>query len=207
MKINAFKLILTAILAVFLVSCNNDENEELQDNKKYTLASIQWKLAEGDGLEIVEKQIPKEVFRNDGNLPMPVVIKPIEKIEETSYFECDDMEFLNKWGGEDLFVSVPSEFSLLSDSYGYFAGGVQAPLYAGEKVRLKPTIHMQDSTNLPPNTEFSYEATVNMKKITATFSARFVTEDGGYDSFEVTGKWIGILFNNISERGVYNDIK
>lgn len=45
-----------------------------------------------------------------------------------------------------------------------------------------------------------------MKKITATYNARFV-EKGGIDSYETKGKWEGVFIFGSNEHYVVNEIK
>lgn len=187
------------------VSCSKDEI--LKNDKTYKLGSIMWKLDEGNGQEIIEQELPEEVFYNTGNTTKTIYITPLEKIKETSCFQSENIETLNKWAGRNVFVSVPSEFSLLSSEYKYFAGGVKAPLFAGEEVKLQPTTEMTEHSDLQPNIRMTYKATVYLKKITATYTARFVEDGEGFDSFEIKGKWTGLFFNNVTENITYNDIK
>jgi hypothetical protein len=190
------------------ISCSKDNKDEIVKNDKtYKLGSIMWKLDEGNGQEIIEQELPEEVFSNNGNTTKTIYITPLEKIEETSCFQSENTETLNKWAGRNILVSVPSEFSLLSSEYKYFAGGVKAPLFAGEKVKLQPTTEMTEHSDLQPNIKMTYKATVYLKKITATYTVRFVEDGKGFDSFEVTGKWTGLFFYNIKENITFNDIK
>ncbi len=189
------------------VSCSkSDKDENLQDNKTYKLSSIMWKLDEGNGQEIVEQEIPEQIFYNTGNIIKPIDIASLENIEETSFFQSENKEILNKWAGKDVLVPVPSEFSLLSSEYKYFTGGVEAPLLAGEGVKLQST-KVSGRADLQPNTKMTYKATVYLKKITATYTARFVENGNGSDFFEVKGTWTGVFFSKIEENVTYDDIK
>jgi len=207
----AFLFLLTGCF----ISCSSD-NDNIDDMveapKDYKLVSIMWKMdvESGDGLEIISQKIPTKIYSNNGNTEIPVEIKPLDEIEQTSYFGCEnkDIDFLSKWReANNLQVSVPSEPSLLSDRYSYIVGGNETIIDFMKKSDVEKTTEITDATKLPPNTKMTYDATIYLKKITATYCMEFATEDNPYNSIKVVGKWTGTFFNNIESRTVYDYIK
>lgn len=199
--------VLCLFVASFVSCSSNDDPEVPEIEKNYKLVSVMWRLEEGDGIEIVEKKLPEKVFSNKTGTNVTVSIDPSDQFDETSYFQCDDTLRLNKGAGENVLVSVPTEYSLLSSEYSYFQGGVSAPLLAGTEKKVESALSFLHETEVASNVKLTYNATVYLRKITATFLARFVSDDGMSDEYEIKGKWSGCFFNNIEEAIVYDDIK
>ncbi|MGV8091208.1 MAG: hypothetical protein AB2L24_05010 [Mangrovibacterium sp.] len=203
-RTNLFTILFLSLCFVFIVSCSDDD--ELVENKAYELKEISWTLKDGDGQEIIEKQLPEQVFRNEGNTRMPVSINPLEGLEGTSRFYSDDAKTFTELNGTDVLVSVPSEVELLSFSgCKYFVGGVKVPFILDE-ASFPFSTEIEVSAELTPYTEMRYGATVYLKKITATYYARFGEKDG-MDSYDIEGKWTGIFFHTIESFTLYDDIK
>jgi len=190
--------------SAFVISCSKDD--EIAENKTYELKEISWTLKDGDGQEIIEKKLPEQVFRNDGNSAMPISIKPLEGLKGTSQFFNGDIQLFSKLNGNEVDVSIPSLVELLSSSgSGYVVGGIKVP-FRLEESSFPFSTDIKETTELPPHTELHYSATVYLKKITATYSAR-IGEKEGFDSYETAGKWTGVFFYTINEASVLNDIK
>ena len=206
MKTNRSHVILLLLIVICFISCSK-ENEEIEATKTYQFSSLQWRLEEGDGQEIIAVQVPEQTYVNEGSTPVKVKIDRLKDINFSSFFKTDQMETLNKWAGTDVEVSIPSEFSLLSSQYRYFTGGVTAPLIAGKEIPIQPGITITEETDLPPRTKMTYKATVYVKKITASYLATFVSQEKTPDYMEVKGKWNGLFFNNTEAKTVFDDIK
>ncbi len=201
---NLLLVLFLSAYCIFVTSCSKDD--EIAENKTYELKEISWTLKEDDGQVIIEKKLPEQVFRNDGNSTMPVSINPLEGMNGTSQFYNDDVQAFSKLNGKEVDVSVPSMIELLSSSdYRYVVGGVEVPFQL-EESSFPFSTGIKVTTDLSPHTELRYTATVYLRKITATYSAR-VGEKEGFDSYETFGKWTGVFFNTINSSSVFNDIK
>ena len=198
------------LLALSFLACSSDRNE-MEPNegvtKTYKLASVQWKIGEDDGLEVIEQAYPVAVYSNPGDDEMPIEIDILKDVEETSHFiftevskEVEQALNLATW------VSVPTEIFLLSDRYSYLTGGSQAPVVLNTKSTIESSRSMTSTTQLAKRTKMTIDKTVFFNKIQATCLLRFVEEGDGFDSFEVEGKWIGVLFANIERRVVFTDL-
>jgi len=195
-------LVLFLTSCIFVTSCSKDD--EIVVNKTYELKEISWTLKGDDGQVIIEKKLPEQVFHNDGNSTMPVSINPLEGLKGTSQFYNDNVQDVSKLNGKEVNVSVPSLVELLSSSdYHYVVGGVEAPFQL-EESSFPFSTEIKATTDLPPHTELRYTATIYLKKITATYSAR-VEEKEGSDSYETSGKWTGVFFHTINSSSVFND--
>ena len=207
-KLSKWSVVL--LCAMGLISCSSNKESDIIDvtSKTYKLASVQWKIGEGDGVEVIEKEYPVEVFTNTEDVEILLEIDVLKDVEETSLFVCKEVpsELQNGINPEAL-VSVPSEFSLLSDRYSYLMGGSQAPVVLNTKSILESSRSMISTTQLPKNTKMTINKTVFFNKIQATYLLRFVEEGEGFDSFEVEGKWTGMLFANIERNVVFEEVK
>ena len=90
--------LLLLLLPVFcLISCSNDNDEELIEKKSYELSSIQWTLREGDGEEFFEIKIPERIFQNTGDEIMWITVHSHGYIDETSLFHIEAGYIPNLW--------------------------------------------------------------------------------------------------------------
>lgn len=206
MKTNRSHVILLLLIVIGCLSCSK-ENEEMEVTKTYRFSSLQWRLEEGDGQEILAVQLPEQTYLNEGSTPIKVEIDRLKGINFFSFFKTDQMEKLNKWTGNDVTVSVPSEFSLLSSQYSYFTGEVTAPLIAGKEFPIQTGTTITEGTNLQPGTKMTYKATIYLKKITASYLATFVIEGKNPDYAEVRGKWSGEFFDHTNAEIKFDNIQ
>lgn len=193
------------LLSVFcLLSCSKDDSEELIEKRNYELSSIKWVLREGDGEEFFDIKTPEQVFRNTGNTTKEIVIDPEKEIYGTSQFYIDDKERINL-PEEERIISIPNQVEILSSDYRYLVGGDKAP-FQSEKSSIASTRTVESTYNLSPQCELRHKSIITMKKITATYSARF-TEKEGLDSYEIEGKWEGTFIFKIESQATIDEIK
>lgn len=193
------------LLSVFcLLACSKDNDEELIEEKQYEFSSIMWALQEGDGEELFEIKTPEQVFRNTGNTTKEIVINSSEKVEESSQFFIDE-NILPYLPEEEIMIALPHAFELLSSDYKYYIGDIKAP-FKNEKTPLLPTKSSTETISLAPSCELRNSSTFIMKKIKATYRARFVEKEG-IDSYEKEGKWEGVFIVFESSETVINEIK
>lgn len=203
---NLFGILSISICLLCCMSCSDPVEDEIPQEKHYELSSIRWKLEEGDGQEIVEKEVPEQVFRNEGNTPMPLCLYPLEGIDDMSCFYSDNEEEFAALTQQGIEVILPREIELLSTTeYKYMGSGIKAPFQLKE-VALAAATTLKDSTDVAPHCELRYKATVSQKRITATYYARFVDESS-FDSYELKGKWVGLFFNGIHTETTLDEIK
>ena len=203
---NLFIVLFLSSCSIFIVSCSKDNDEEIVENKTYELKEISWILKDGDGQEIIEMKLPELVFRNDGNSTMDCTIKPLAEMKGTSQFYNDDVQTFLKLDGNEVNISIPSGIEFLySSDYTYFAGGIKVPFRRDESTFPFSTQTTQ-TIGLPPHAELRYNATVYLQKITATYLAR-IGEKEGFDSYETSGKWIGVFYHTMNSSLTINDIK
>lgn len=203
---NLIGILFISICTFCCVACDDHVDSEIPEVKHFELNSIAWKLEEGDGQEIVEKKVPEQIFRNEGNAKMPITIEALKGIDETSCFYSDNAEEFTTLTQEAIEVIIPREVELLSTTdYKYMATGISAPFQLKE-VSLPAVTSIKDSTDLSPNSELRYKAIVYQKKITATYYARFVDKNTK-ESYNIKGKWIGLFFNGITSETTIDDIK
>lgn len=199
-----------SIFFIFFISCSKDDDNTApvlpEADQPYELADIQWILNDGDGQEIIEKELPNQLFQNKGDVPMPVIYDPLKNLQGSSKFEYQIPEDVHvKLDSVSKIISVPSEISLLSDGYSRFIKGVKVP-FGKEESHFPFSFKTTDSVNLKPGTQISYQSTLFLKKITATFKARFVQLETRA-SFELTGKWTGFFYQTMNTEGVFGEIK
>lgn len=190
------------------MGCSKDDDNGApilpEANQPYELADIQWVLNDGDGQEIIEKELPYQLFQNKGDVPMPIIYNPLKNLKASSKFEYQLLEDVHiKIDSLSKIISIPSEISLLSDGYSHLAGGLKVP-FMKEEFRFPFSIKITDSVNLKPRTQISCQSTLFLKKNTATFKARFDQPETG-DSFELTGKWTGFFYETMNT--VFDEIK
>lgn len=198
--------ILFLSVAVFS-SCDKDDEPIVE--KTYKLTSVVWYLDEGDGDVITEEKLPEQIFTNSTNEKKEVTVNPYELFGgETSLFECEEKEVLNKWVGEDFYISIPSFYHNLSSNHSYLVGGAQAVLYAGEEKSIQSTRTVTHSMDLFPNYSLSFNGSIEVKTVIATFIAYFVEDDEqGTDRFEIKGKWTGRLLGGTKIEVVVDEMK
>lgn len=179
------------LLSVFcLLSCSNNNDEEIIEKKDYELSSIKWILREGDGEEFFEVETPELIFQNTGNTTKDVVLNSRDGIEETSQFNIDE-SILPYLPEEETTFSIPETFQLSSSVHNYLLGGRTAP-FQNEKAILPPNLTIEDTISLAPSCELRSKSIFKMKKITATYCVSFVEKDGT-DRYEKEGKWVGVF--------------
>lgn len=199
----SFLLIFSLII---FSSCNkkDDETIPVANEGPYELASIEWSLQEGDGQEIVAVKLPEQHFENQGNDPLPVVVRPLEELQGTSQFFMNDSALITDLTDANVMVNAPDLVEILSDSYGYVVGGQLVPFRPGES-SFDFSTSIKDSTTLAPGTQISYQMTIYLKKITATYFARF-DQGGAYTPKEMKGKWTGVFYQSMESEAVYKEI-
>lgn len=198
--------LLLLLLPVFcLISCSNDNDEELIEKKSYELSSIQWTLREGDGEEFFEIKTPERVFQNPGDEPMSITIHSYNSIDETSLFHIEDKVLADLSEDDSTIISIPDMTEILSSNFGYLVGGRKAPFQTEESV-LTPNRTIEDHTSLAPHCELRYYATIKIKKITATYNALLIEKEG-IDSYETEGKWEGQFIAGSTDSYIINEIK
>jgi hypothetical protein len=200
------------IFFIFFISCSKDDDNTdpvlPEADQPYEMADIQWVLNDGDGQEIIEKELPNQLFQNKGDVPMPVTYEPLKDLEGSSRFEYQIPEDVHvNLDSISKIISVPSEISLLSSSEGYrhIGGGVKVP-FRKEESYFPFSFKTKDSVNLKPGMQVSYESTLFLKKITATFKARFDQLETRA-SFELIGKWTGFFYQTMNTEGVHSEIE
>lgn len=193
MKTHLLKLSILLFTVVAFSSCDNDDDPIAE--KTYRLYSVAWYLEEGDGDVIVKKELPERVLTNTSDTKQIVSVGFQDVFErESSLFECKEKETLNKWVGEDFYISIPPFDHSLSSIRSYLTGDLKAPFCVGEESAVMPERILNSSIVLNPNQKLTLNASIEMKEVTATFVARFVEEgEQGNDSFEIKGKWTGKL--------------
>jgi len=205
MKIKSFVL---AFLAVSIISaCSNDnDNEDFPEDKNYNLYSIEWRLEEGDGEEIIEKVLPDRKVINGGSTTVTMEFSSKDQMNETSYFYSNDTKAFPITLNGTVNVPVTDNISKLSESYGHLLSSIRVP-YQSEKFIIEPTTIITHSLELPPNCEGIYKSKINIKKIKASYCAHFVDEDG-ITTYEAKGKWIGEFYGSgASSEFIINSIE
>lgn len=190
-----------AIVTVCLMSCSN--NDEIPEKKQYEFESIKWCQQEGDGVESYKKDIPSTIFSNPTSEPAIITISPIGGIKETSQFFIDQ-EVLANLSGEEL-VCIPHLINTLTSEYIGLQGGPEAPFQTGT-ITVSPTKKDIETMHLPPHCKVEYTATIEMKKLTATYRAHFV-EKNGSDSYDIEGKWEGHYINFTTSTWTTHELK
>ncbi len=200
-RMNLFRLFFAGAGALALVACRSDGKEEIPAEKRYELISIGWTLEEGDGQETVERPMPETIYQNGGRAAMPLSIDPMNGVRETSNFLYNpEADALIGALEEETIVFVPSWVEGLSSAeYRYMASGVEAP-FRLQTAYVAPTREARRNIDLEPGLELRYNVTVRMKRIKATYCARFREKTGSGEIREVKGKWEGELYSDVSDR-------
>jgi len=206
MKTNIFKITLLAVAISTLMSCSDDDNYDNDDKHTYKLESVMWKLEDTDKQEFSEEEYPEVTFENNGNTISPLTYDVYEFAKETSYFETDDTEKINKWTDKETFIPIPSYFEILNTKYGYISDSRTAPLYAGTQLKVKSPDSLTLNPDLQPKTKVRIQTTIVYKKMTATYRARFVSDEDADKYYEVTGKWTGKLISQPKNKVIYENI-
>lgn len=198
------------ICFIFFTGCSMDDGNRTpilpEANQPYELADIQWILNDGDGQEIIEKELSDQLFENEEDVTVRITFDPLKNLRGSSKFEYQLPEDVHiKLDSLSKIISIPSEISLLSDSYRHIGGGVKVP-FRKEESHFPFSFRSTESVDLGPRTQISYQSTLFLKKITATFKARFDQLETG-DSFELTGKWTGFFYKTLNTKGIYEEIK
>lgn len=209
MKNNKLALAILLLLTLCMTSCSSDDEPEIEIPKSYELASITWKLDEAldDKIEETETKLPSITYTNRLTSVVSYTIYPLENVEQTSLFQCEekDIEFMNKWVKEGLKVPIPIEPSILSSHYGYLAGGQSVPFDFKDAHKIPMTTTISETFDLHPNSKYKHQSTVYFKEVTATFLASFREENTG-ERYEIIGKWKGEIFDTVSSEGTYEDL-
>jgi len=198
------KVIPTLGFILFIVlGCTTESDDVMpENNEAYELRDIQWILEEGDGQEIIEKELPGRFFKNEGDTIMQVIIG-LPKEQGSSHFQFDLPEDLT-FNLHSASVSVIAHIDLLSDSYSHIGGGTKVPFQLAESF-FPFSISIEETTGLNPHTQMSYRETIFLKKNIATFKARF-EQPGTKDSFELKGKWTGFFYHTMESKSVIEEI-
>ena len=199
MKVSLLKICISIMFLVAFTACDKDEADNFPE-KTYALSSIMWKVEDGDNVTVYKKEYPELIFENHSDTIMPIVIVPRDLIKETSFFESDEEDKLNKLIGEDFHVSIPDYFEILSSNNGYVVGGTRAPLFIGVEKTVQNAIATSNKLDLRPQCRLIFSGSTEVRKIRATYTLRFVEEkekDGtSSDSFEMKGKWTGTFLGS-----------
>lgn len=214
MKNNLLKFIVLSLVIGSVASCSKDDDkgDAGKVDYKYKLASIVWKLdeASGDGVDSIKVAATERIYSNNGSLEYPIVIKVNDDISETSYFRCDneeDIELLNEWAGEDVFVPIPTEPGIMGSSWTYHLSNIKAPLQVSQSIAIEPTKTYSYGFAVKPNIKVTYNNTILMKRINATFKAQFVAEENESEKFSVEGKWTGTFIETSNPKIVFDNLK
>lgn len=178
------------LLAIFFVACSNDNENPL--DKQYELFSVEWKLGEGDGEEIIKKELPDQEFKNTGEETVKIKFSSTDEMDETSQFKSNAPNAFPNFFGGTIEIPITDTAHILSDSYSYLMSSIRAP-YQSEKAILEPTRVITEETELHPKCKITYKRTVDIRKITASYRICFVEKTSG-ESYEVEGKWIGEFY-------------
>ncbi len=191
-------------LAMFMVSCDKEE-DFIEPEKSYKLAEVRWTLAEGDGEETFTVEVPEKQYSNESAQDMLISFNPLDEIPGKSEFFTSNPTLFSQLNQQEDSISIPTMTEILSDGYGYLSGGPQVPFQLGEYT-FDLNTSIQNSTELTPHTKMTYSAKVYLKKITASYIARFV-EEGTHNYQEIEGKWTGTFFKSIDSNTVWEEIK
>ncbi len=191
-----FKLSIFLFLILIAGCSKNDEHHIVKKSEPYVLEDIQWVLREGDGEEIIEERLPDEMVKNNSSALVRTTFNPLKKVEGSSHFQFDlpqnislDLDSVSNW------VSVPAYIELLSDSYTHIVGGTKVP-FQRLKSHFPFSYKFEQSVEVTPKTQVTYQATLFIRKNTATFKAIFVQPETK-KRFELTGKWTGEFYQTI----------
>jgi len=205
-KLISFSLLI--IFSLIFLSCSNDDDATVDTEKalkSYELASIEWKLTEGDGQYIFEKKLPEFYFRNESDTIIAVVIEPFSELEGSSKFSFNDSLAFMELNYSEAEVSIPKELSILSDSYSYMGRGIKVNLQQ-EETAFPFTFYTKDSITLNSKSELTSNYTVFLRKNKASFLATFKEINTG-EILQLDGTWTGIFFNNLEEKSIINEIE
>src|SRR5699024_11105192 len=156
---------------------------------------IQWVLEEGDGQKILERKLPVQSVINNSSALVYPNFNPLKNMEGSSHFQFELPEGLSlEPDSLSKLVSIPAHIDLLSDNYTHIGGGIKVPFQRAQS-SFPFSAKFEESLQVNPKTKMDYQATLFLRKNTATFKAIFVQPETK-DRIELTGKWTGVFYKS-----------
>lgn len=200
MKIKLFILSFTLLF----VACSNDEDNISPEDKTYDLYSMEWRLEDGDGEEIIEKVFPDQEFSNTGSTTIFLEFSSKDEMEETSKFSSDDPNAFPTLINGIKEVPITDYPGILSETYGFLVSSLTAP-YQPDKATIEPSLVTTHGTDLHPNCKLTYKRTIRIKKIKASYRAYFIDKKGD-TGYEVRGKWEGEFHGGGNNEAIFTPL-
>ena len=157
--------LLLLFVSVMILSCSDDKDKEPTIvSSKLELKTIKWNIEEGDQETEFTEDIQDQIVLNQGSNVLAWKYNLANDIKETSCFEFPNSEIVYELARADINVSIPTDFTLLSETPSYLASGRTAKL-KDDTTFLDITTSNIIQYEVAANTKLTCAMAINYKKI------------------------------------------
>jgi len=200
------KFFLLLIVPLVWAGCSKDDDTpdpEQEVDEVYIFDNIKFFIAEGDGVEEKEKEMPEFRIENRTDAGMLITHKGPQNVFDTSTFSFEGKVDLSLFENENMYVTLPNDVSgtwvLRGGEKGLFSpGSTEYILYTRGSYA--------ETVTLPEWCAYVSVDTVYYRKIRVSFTATFVGQETGKEMV-LSGKWEGNYVHYVTGSTVLSSIE
>lgn len=203
------KKTLFSIICIFtftLIGCVNEEektNLELDEKSDtYIFKSIEFYLAEGDGVTNIQMELPKKVIDNYTNASGSIIVNQHEGVVETSTFKSEELLSYNFKVNDSIRISLPD--MIIGD--GYISSGIQRVKFSNYETEVFPLKATKSTYSITPYVKLTVERIALFYEMKTSYSAMLIGEKTGKVIY-IKGKWEGSILDYVYCKGRWENLE
>lgn len=191
--------LISIALPLLMTACGSVETDidTTGQPESYELQYVEWMLGPDDGETFIEQRTEPLIFVNESPAESEATVDPLEKVNFTSDFTCDDPGLFAALNTDGAMIAVPSHAGLLSpQQWSRMGSGTEVPFALGRS-DIGTTTKISQKMLIPAHSRLELNTVVTLRRMSASYRA--VCRESGGKPVELTGRWSGSFY----ERGEF----